>query len=211
MNEAQRAQYTETGYLHLKGVLSPRELEQLNEVYTQRLLAELGDERFVPGRHSFETQTTSDDGRVGAPRRFWSPAFANLLNHKATTPIVRELLCDARYGHVPHPMPPHRGRITLDHDNIHYHPPARDSSDTGGALHSPRLDKNPVKAVCRLITVVFELASVGPGDGGFGCLAGSHDSSYALPVSPSLPPSLPWPSLPPSLPAPPCLPPPLSF
>ena len=95
---------------------------------------------------------------------------------------------------MPRPVPPHNGRFKLDHDNIHYHAPAVDDQDQGGSLHSPRLDANPAKAVCRLLTVVFELASVGPGEGGFvrcapcplplppavtttaaqGCLAGSH-------------------------------------
>jgi hypothetical protein len=80
---------------------------------------------------------------------------------------------------VPQPVPPHAGRFKLDHDNIHYHPPAIDDGDRGGSLHSPRFDSNPVKAVCRLVTVVFELANVGPGDGGF-VRCTSHPHTYRL-------------------------------
>ena len=48
---------------------------------------------------------------------------------------------------MPRPVPPHRGRFKLDHDNIHYHAPAVDDQDKGGSLHSPRLDANPAKDV----------------------------------------------------------------
>ena len=145
--------------LHLRGVLSADELSRLNTIYSDRLQAELGErllseERLgAPAagtrRHSFATQTTADDGSIAPARKFWSAAYADLLNHAAIAPIVQELICDPQHGHVPRPAPPHRGRYTLDHDNIHYHAAARDASDTGGSLHSPRLDKNPAKAACR--------------------------------------------------------------
>ena len=61
-------------------------------------------------------------------------------------------------------------------DNIHYRP--GQLPDDGGGLHTGYSGKD-----CRLLTVVFELAPVQPGQGGFGCLPGSHrDDAPRLPT-----------------------------
>ena len=58
----------------------------------------------------------------------------------------------------------------LDHDNIHYKPGRnpQDGPDKGGSLHG-----NPGNFH---ITCVYELKTVEKGDGGFGCVPGSHTS-----------------------------------
>ena len=100
-------------------------------------------------------------------------------------PILQELLGDPAWGHAPAGLPHSlRPRIRLDHDNVHHRPPHKQGD---------RLEGRKARWPCRRtpeswphtfalhggpsswhITCVFELRSVGPGEGGFGAAAGSH-------------------------------------
>ena len=60
-----------------------------------------------------------------------------------------------------------RPRIRLDHDNIHHRaPPAEGATSKLGNLHGGPSSWH--------VTAVYELKTVGPGDGGFGACPGSH-------------------------------------
>ena len=80
-------------------------------------------------------------------------------------PILEELLLGDRAGPPAVPVKL-RSRVRLDHDDIHYQP-----AYTGGSLDDATAER--IRAGSNLhggpdahdITVVYELKSVGPGDG----------------------------------------------
>jgi hypothetical protein len=92
-----------------------------------------------------------------------------LIDNETMLPIIEELLGDPVWGHAPAHMPAElRPFFRLDHDNVHYRPGRNttDGADKGGGLHGGPSSFH--------ITCVYELKTVGPGDGGFGCVAGTH-------------------------------------
>ena len=123
-------------------------------------------------------------GNTYRGHRFW-PGFRQLIDNPVVLPILQELLGDPAWGHAPAGLPHSlRPRIRLDHDNVHHRPPHKQGD---------RLEGRKARWPCRRtpeswphtfalhggpsswhITCVFELRSVGPGEGGFGAAAGSH-------------------------------------
>lgn len=72
--------------------------------------------------------------------------------------------------------PRRHSTLCCSQDNIHFRPGKL--PDNGGGLHTGYSAKS-----CRLLSVVYELAPVSPGQGGFGCLPGSHrDDAPPLPT-----------------------------
>lgn len=176
MDDAMRETFAQQGYVIVPDVLSQAQLDELNAVYDEQL--ERRDEtlsasrnhrkRFsVRGRPSFET--TDRHGSTYEGRRLWSKAYRDLIDNEVMFPIVQEILGDPAWGHAPAHMPEElRPHFRLDHDNVHYKPgrEASDPPDHGGTLHGGPDHWH--------ITCVYELKTVGPGDGGFGCVAGTH-------------------------------------
>ena len=149
-----------------RDVLTPEELDELNAVWD----VHVEGRRLVPNR--FEQPVTDRHGNQYEGRRFWSDGYRNLLDHPKIFPILQEILGDARWGHAPPTMPDEmRGRVRLDHNNI-VHLPAfdPDQMDTHG-WGAKTLHGNPLNWH---VTTVFELKSIGPGEGGFGAAAGTH-------------------------------------
>ena len=68
--------------------------------------------------------------------RLWSAAYEQLVDPPTVMPIVTELLNDDKWGHSSPGVPPpeHRGKVRLDHDNIHFRPGT--NPDGGGSLHT---------------------------------------------------------------------------
>ena len=68
--------------------------------------------------------------------RLWSAAYEQLVDPPSLMPIVTELLNEDKWGHSSPGVPPpeHRGKVRLDHDNIHFRPGA--NPDGGGNLHT---------------------------------------------------------------------------
>ena len=68
--------------------------------------------------------------------RLWSAAYEQLVDPPTVMPIVMELLNDDKWGHSSPGVPPpeHRGKVRLDHDNIHFRPGT--NPDGGGSLHT---------------------------------------------------------------------------
>ena len=99
MDAEQRAHYDAHGYLHLRGVLEPEHLQRLNAVYDERLQAEILSSSEQGGwaprrRANFDTQSQ----RYTHLRQFWDASYAELVDHPAIVPIVRELMCEERWG-----------------------------------------------------------------------------------------------------------------
>ena len=109
-------------------------------------------------------RVTDRHGNTYQGRRFWSKAFRDLVDNPVMTPILREILGDRAYCHAAPQMPEELGpHFRLDHDNVHYKPPAAlddpDYQDRGGGLHGGFMSHH--------VTCVYELVDVEPGTGGF--------------------------------------------
>ncbi len=177
LTDTQRSTFAEQGYVIIPNVLKQTQLDALNGEYDRRISdyeavqLKAGTDkqnRYFLGERS---QHTSSDchGNTYRGRRFWSKAFKDLIDNETMSPIIEEILGDPSWGHAPAHTPPElRPLFRLDHDNIHYKPgrSLQDGTDKGGSLHG-----NPGNFH---ITCVYELKTVEKGDGGFGCVPGSH-------------------------------------
>ena len=78
-----------------------------------------------------------DHGNRYSGSRFWSRAYADLVDNPVMLPYLEELLGDPAWGHAPPRLPDAlRTRIRLDHEDISYKPPMRpEQADLGGDLH----------------------------------------------------------------------------
>ena len=172
-----RQTFAQQGYIIIPDALNQTQLDALNGEYDRRISDyeaikhKAGTDRqnrYFLGERS---QHTSSDchGNTYRGRRFWSKAFKDLIDNETKFPIIEEILGDPSWGHVPAHTPLElRPLFRLDHDNIHYKPGRnpQDGPDKGGSLHG-----NPGNFH---ITCVYELKTVEKGDGGFGCVPGSH-------------------------------------
>ena len=182
MDDAIRETFARQGYVVVPDVLSQQQVDELNEVYDQHIVEEetfrsIGSQekkiRFnIRGRDGHET--TDRHGNTYKGRRFWSKAYRDLIDNETMHPILEEVLGDPAWGHAPAHMPEElRPLFRLDHDNIHYKPgrQSADGPDVGGGLHGGPSAWH--------ITCVYELKTVKPGDGGFGCVPGTHKEANA--------------------------------
>ena len=177
MDDTMRETFARQGYVVVPNVLSQQQVDELNQVYDQfvlereEVLATAGNgqaRRKSIGERDKQT-TTDRHGNTYVGRRLWSKAYMDLIDNETMLPIVQEILSDPAWGHAPAHMPEElRPLFRLDHDNIHYKPgrTPSDGPDVGGGLHGGPTAWH--------ITCVYELNSVGPGDGGFGCVIGTH-------------------------------------
>jgi ectoine hydroxylase-related dioxygenase (phytanoyl-CoA dioxygenase family) len=205
MDAQQRAFMGERGYLILQQVLSPEEVAELNGMFDAELSKGPPDEQLLASARS-NVYSLNADGSPTRPREVhqeatggaWATAtedtsrtfhmphssrgrtFHNkshraLIAHPRVMPILEELCQDLHWGHtVPAVPPTQRDRVRLDFDQMHYKPPCEPGvPDGGGGMHG---HPNRVHITC-----VYELSSVGPGDGGFACLPGSHHHKFRMP------------------------------
>lgn len=182
MDDAMRETFARQGYVVVPDVLSQDQLSELNEVYDQHIfereeaLSSAGTDnqkRYFIGEREKRT-TTDRHGNTYVGRRLWSKAYRDLIDNETMLPIVEEILGDPAWGHAPAHMPEElRPLVRLDHDNVHYKPGRKptDGEDRGGTLHGGPDAFH--------ITCVYELKTVGPGEGGFGCVAGTHKPANA--------------------------------
>ena len=177
MDDAMRETFARQGYVVVPDVLNQQQLDELNQVYDQHIHereetqstdgTEAQKRKSIRGRGT--RQTTDRHGNTYVGRRLWSKAYRDLIDNETMLPILEELLGDPSWGHAPAHMPEDlRPLFRLDHDNIHYKPGRKptDGADIGGTLHGGPGAFH--------ITCVYELKTVGPGDGGFGCVIGTH-------------------------------------
>ena len=146
------------GYLVMDGLLSPTEARRLNEVITAR-------RRAAPGE-SIASQ------RFDAGFLLWDRGFRDLLDHPAVLARLRDLVGDYlrihhAYGIVMAPQTAglglHGGGTPFDPSQYYVH--------RGGRMYNG------------LTTVTWSLVDAGAGDGGFGCLPGSHKAAEPLPAA----------------------------
>jgi len=150
-------------------------------------------------RRIWDGEGAGEPGRGGtgaapAPRRrLWHD---DLIAPPAVAPILAELCSSFEWGHLHPDCPPtKRGRYRLDHDNAHFIAPFSKDHEPGPA-DFPAVDLRGEAArypsLCTWspegilqdglhggpplyhLSVLYELLPVRPGDGGFGCIRGSH-------------------------------------
>lgn len=177
MDDTMRETFARQGYVVVPNVLSQQQVDELNRVYDQYVLegdtthhrnGTGGTNRKSLGGRGKQT-TTDRHGNTYEGRRLWSKAYMDLIDNETMLPFLEEILGDPAWGHAPAHMPEDlRPLFRLDHDNIHYKPGRKptDGPDVGGNLHGGPGAWH--------ITCVYELKDVGPGDGGFGCVVGTH-------------------------------------
>jgi hypothetical protein len=175
MDDAMRETFARQGYVVVPDVLDQQQLDELNDVYDQQIeqeetlsISKNNEKRFsVRGR---ERHTTTDrHGNTYEGRRLWSKAYRDLIDNETMLPILEEVLGDPSWGHAPaHMADELRPLFRLDHDNVHYKTGRKptDGEDQGGTLHGGPGSFH--------ITCVYELKTVGPEEGGFGCVVGTH-------------------------------------
>ena len=177
MDKVMRSEFAENGYVVVPNVLSSQQLNDLNQVYDHHVLEQEdtlstagtdNQERFYIGGRT-KKMTTDRYGNTYSGIRFWSKAYMDLIDNQTMMPIIEEILSDPSWGHIPAHVPEDlRPLFRLDHDNIHYKSGRKptDGPDAGGGLHGGPGNFH--------ITCVYELKTVGPNDGGFGCVPGTH-------------------------------------
>jgi hypothetical protein len=165
MTEVERYLFDTQGCVVLENVLSEGEVG--------RLLAAIprgADGRIVPAENKATFRGFLD---------YEMPGFRNLIDHPRIEPMLREMLhsgIDPRpwgkniYLGDPYGMAFRRGETGPWFHN-------------GGVPHDPwlRYEVKDGKIFCGLTCVVWALTDVGPNDGGFWYIPGSHKASFPLP------------------------------
>ena len=177
IDNAMRDEFARQGYIVVPDVLDQQQLDELNRVYDEHVLereetlSAAGTDKqnrfYIGGRDKCET--TDRHGNSYTGRRLWNKAYMDLIDNETMLPLLEEVLGDPAWGHAPAHMPAElRPQFRLDHDNVHYKPgrTPTDGPDKGGGLHGGPAAFH--------VTCVYELKTVGPGDGGFGCVVGTH-------------------------------------
>ncbi len=157
MDPAQRYLFDLNGYLVVPGALAPDQVARLDAVMDEHISAEVGAD-----------ETTHRFGGV----LDWGPEVRALIDHAPMLPILESLLGPG---------------FRLDHDYADLI--RRGKGPIGTKLHGGAVPFDPgqwytfVEGVPRsgLVVVAYNLRDVGPGDGGFGCVPGSHKANLPFP------------------------------
>lgn len=157
MNEQERYLFDLNGYLVIPDALSAGEVRALNDLWDEHIAT---DVEKGSNRHRWNTLLP------------WGKPFRDLIDHPSIYDHVLEMCgegarLDHEYGDViysgkgPIGTTLHGGATPYDElFSYHFH---------NGRMHNG------------LIAIAFNLRDVNPGDGGFGCVPGSHKSNYPLP------------------------------
>jgi len=162
MTDAERYSFDLQGFMVRRGALTSSEVRLL-----RLAVVELG-----LGRAGASIQSQRFNGHLGR-----DAAFRNLLDHPAVLEVVLELCgpnarLDHAYGII---MAPGSAGLSL-HGGGTPHDPAQYYRVEGGRMFNG------------LLAVQWALVDHRPGEGGFGCIPGSHKANFALPrdVDPAL-------------------------
>ncbi|MCU1450696.1 MAG: protein involved in biosynthesis of mitomycin antibiotics/polyketide fumonisin [Acidimicrobiales bacterium] len=152
----QRYFFDLNGYLVLEGAVGAEDVAYMNSL--------IEAQRLPPPASSIESQ------RFGDEFLRWDRVFRDLLDHEAVLPLLRDLVgdhvrLDHAYGIVMAPntagLGLHGGGMPLDPSQYYLH--------RGGRMYNG------------LTTVTWSLVDSSPGEGGFGCIPGSHKADEPLP------------------------------
>ncbi|NOK18520.1 phytanoyl-CoA dioxygenase family protein [Corallococcus carmarthensis] len=145
------------GFLVVPGALSPEELSELNAIFDER---DASESEPAAAKHRFQRLM------------WWGAAYRKLIDNPRITSYLAELIGP---------------QFRLDHDYADLIRSGR--GPTGTMLHGGGTPFDPCmffhgrdgRMHNGLTAVAYYLRDVNPGEGGFGCVPGSHKSNYPFP------------------------------
>ena len=157
MNENEKYLFDLQGYIAVPDALDSAQLEKLNAVLDQHIEQECPDEEHA---HRF-------GGLLS-----WGKPYRDLIDNPSIVPYLNVILGE---------------RFRLDH--LYADLIRGGTSPIGATLHGGGAPFDPSQyyhfhggqMYNGLTVVAYNLADVGPEDGGFGCVPGSHKSNYRFP------------------------------
>jgi hypothetical protein len=157
MNEHEKYLFDLQGYITVPNALSPEQIAAMNAIWdghiARDVAADVNNRRWGRSVH-------------------WGAPFVELIDNPLMAPYLEAIIGN---------------RYRLDHD---YADMIRNGlSPIGATLHGGGTPFDPTQYYQfkdgrmhnGLIVVAYNLHDVNPGDGGFGCVPGSHKSNYAFP------------------------------
>jgi hypothetical protein len=146
------------GYLLFQGVLDQK--------LVARMRAVIDNQRLPPADETIERQRFGQGGRLFA----WDRAFCDLIDHPAALAVLAELI-------GPYVRLDHAYGITMraGTSGLGLHGPVEPFDSSQYYLSRLGAMRNGLLSLC------WSLSEGAPGDGGFGCIPGSHRASYPLP------------------------------
>ncbi len=157
MDDRERYLFDLQGFIAVEGILSAEEVAELDGLFEQRVQAEVSPEET---NHRFGYATE------------WSPAVRRLVDHDRIRPYLEAIL---------------GSNYRLDHDYADLIRSGR--GPIGCFLHGGGTPFSPIEYYdfrdgqprSGLAVVAINLRDVGPTDGGFAAVPGSHKANLALP------------------------------
>ncbi len=168
MTEEERYLFDLQGFLVVEDVLKPAEVQQLNELLDSRDLWNQPRGQEAP----MDYETFDELFFHVSPPHSWGKPFLDLLGHPRMAGYLQEILGPRfRYDHG-QAMFMRRGSGSLElHGGGTPWDPVGFYRVADGAIH------------CGLTVVAYALCDVGPDDGGFVVVPGSHKSGFPRPES----------------------------
>ncbi|MGG6296697.1 phytanoyl-CoA dioxygenase family protein [Leptolyngbya sp. AN02str] len=158
MNQHERYLFDVQGYVVVPHAIAPHHVQVLNELLNQHIaLCNGGDRPWLRFNHLLS----------------WGEPFHALINHPWAMPYLEALLGPG---------------FRLDHEYAHIiQQPG--SGPIGSHLHGGGTPYDPCqyyhvqngRMYNGLVAIAYHLTDVKPGEGGFGCIPGSHKSQFPLP------------------------------
>ena len=156
------------GYLVIEDVLGAGELHELNRLLDDRDLWNRPQGEDL----DFDSWQNDEHQMSAGPLHMWDEPFRRLIAHSSIVPYLTDILGSRfRYDHG-HAMVMTKGGRPL---GLH-----------GGGRpwdNAVAYDVCQGRIHCGLVVVHYALCDVGPSDGGFCALPGSHKSNFACPES----------------------------
>lgn len=174
MDEYEKYFFDLNGYLVVENALSPEELKTLNEAIDanqDRIRIRSAEQSLSRGSAALAGKHGRGDlgGMLTWPKP-WCEPFRALIDHPSITPHLLELLRDGlRLDHL-------YGIITVDGAEGHV---LHGGGTADDLTHFYQFHDGRMR--CGLTVVSWALSDVGPGDGGFACIPGSHKANYHAP------------------------------
>ncbi|MDE2728596.1 MAG: phytanoyl-CoA dioxygenase family protein [Gemmatimonadota bacterium] len=146
------------GFIAVPDALDAEQLAELNRILDVKI-----DEAMEPGA------TTH---RFGFTLLDWGPAYRDLIDNPRIVPYLEHIV---------------GSRFRLDHDYADII--RKGDGPIGTTLHGGAIPFDPLYSYtcvnqeirCGLSVVAYNLKDVNPGDGGFGCVPGSHKANFRFP------------------------------
>ena len=157
MTDHDRYLFDLQGYLTIPDALDADQIRAMNALLDERIAAEMAAD---DSTHRFGDMLS------------WGQPFLDVIDNPRVEPCLREILGEG---------------FRLDH--IYLDVIRSGLSPIGATLHGGGTPYNPImsydfrngRMYSGLFVAAYNLADVGPDDGGFGCVPGSHKSNYPFP------------------------------